>query len=85
MKLNAISRNRRRSVYSYLAAGLNNLKDETESPDNTEPLDSENETTDIPDNSNPKGKDMGNRLPSGGRTGNPKIDKFQGFRIPPMY
>lgn len=29
--------------------------------------------------------DTGNRLPTGGRSGNPKIDKFQGYRTPPMY
>jgi hypothetical protein len=29
--------------------------------------------------------DKGNRLPGGGRSGNAKIDKFQGYKTPPMY
>lgn len=29
--------------------------------------------------------DMGNRLPTGGRSGNKKVDKFQGYKTPPMY
>jgi hypothetical protein len=38
-----------------------------------------------PKGASARGKDMGNRLPAGGRSGNMKIDKFQGYRIPPMY
>ena len=38
-----------------------------------------------PKGASASGSDMGNRLPSGGRSGNPKTDKFQGFRVPPMY
>jgi hypothetical protein len=46
--------------------------------------------TDPSDNSGEIPTDMGNRLPTGGRSDNTrpsmsKISKFQGYRIPPMY
>jgi len=80
MKLRFLGSRNPSAVFRFSSG--DNISTEIEVKDNTIPLESdeENESVDdgIPD-------DMGNRLPSGGRSGNPKTDKFQGYKIPPMY
>jgi len=79
MKLRAIAFRNPSAICRYQNYGI----EETEVEDNTAPLDEKDEPSEkasggIPD-------DMGNRMPTGGRSGNPKTDKFQGYKISPMY
>lgn len=80
MKLRIIGSRNPSAIYRY-SDGI--IPQETDVEDNTEPLDIIPEQEESADEGIPN--DMGNRLPSGGRSGNPKTDKFQGYKIPPMY
>lgn len=79
MKLRIIGSRNASAVYRYPQGPI---PQDIDSEDRTEPLEQpsnqEDAPTGIPD-------DMTNRLPSGGRSGNMKVDKFQGYKIPPMY
>lgn len=82
MKLRFLGSRNPSAIYRY-PIGI--VPEETETEDNTAPLDGEAEQgeCELADDGVPD--DTGNRLPTGGRTGKPKIDKFQGYKIPPMY
>lgn len=58
------------------------VPEETDAEDNTTPLEQGAQQSEA---SGELPTDTGNRLPTGGRSGNVKIDKFQGYKIPPMY
>ena len=80
MKLRFIGSRNPSAIYRYSPGSI---PEETDAEDNTTPLEDGEEESELSDNGIPD--DMGNRLPSGGRSGNKKVDKFQGYRTPPMY
>jgi len=80
MKLRVLAMRNPSAIYRYPAEPI---PEETDAEDNTAPLEGDGESEQPADDGIPD--DTGNRLPTGGRTGNQKVDKFQGYRVPPMY
>ena len=80
MKLRMIASRNPSAIYRYKQESI---PEETEVKDNTASLECDEEGQDLADDGIPD--DMGNRMPAGGRSGDAKIDKFQGYKIPPMY
>lgn len=80
MKLRVLASRNPSAIYRYPSC---DTPQETEAEDNTAPLEGEGEQQEASEDGIPD--DTGNRLPTGGRTGNAKIDKFQGYKTPPMY
>ena len=81
MKLRILASRNPSAIYRYPT--LQDEDEEQEERDPLTPLDNPPEQTEQASREIPQ--DTGNRLPTGGRTGKPKIDKFQGYRVPPMY
>ena len=85
MKLRILADRNPSAIYRYPNEEVSNSSSsESESAEeNTEEAEPEAGNDEAIDDGMPD--DTGNRLPGGGRSGNKKVDKFQGYRTPPMY